>query len=70
MLEAEARLALYRLRPVCRAPGVTRERLFIETMEQVLKGANKVIVEQGGGQGVIPYLPLPELQKRTTGGNQ
>ncbi len=53
-----------------KAPGVTRERLFIETMEQVLKGANKVIVEQGGGQGVIPYLPLPELQKRTTGGNQ
>ncbi len=52
-----------------KAPGVTRERLFIETMEQVLKGANKVIVEQGGGQGVIPYLPLPELQKRTTGGN-
>ena len=52
-----------------KAPGVTRERLFIETMEQVLKGANKVIVEQGSGQGVIPYLPLPELQKRTTGGN-
>lgn len=53
-----------------KAPGVTRERLFIETMEQVLRGANKVIVEQGSGQGVIPYLPLPELQKRTTGGNQ
>ena len=53
-----------------KAPGVTRERLFIETMEQVLKGANKVIVEQGNGQGVVPYLPLPELQKRTAGGNQ
>ena len=53
-----------------KAPGVTRERLFIETMEQVMKGANKVIVEQGSGQGVVPYLPLPELQKRTTGGNQ
>jgi membrane protease subunit HflK len=55
-----------------KAPEVTRERLFIETMEQVLKGANKVILEQGGsGQGVVPYLPLPELQKRTTtGGNQ
>jgi membrane protease subunit HflK len=53
-----------------KAPGVTRERLFIETMEQVLKGANKVIVEQGSGQGVVPYLPLPELQKRATGGNQ
>ncbi len=41
-------------------------------MEGVLKGSNKVIVDrQGSGQGVVPYLPLPELQKRTTtGGNQ
>jgi modulator of FtsH protease HflK len=33
-------------------------------MENVLRGSNKVIVEQGtnGGQGVIPYLPLPELR--------
>jgi membrane protease subunit HflK len=48
-----------------KAPDVTRQRLFIETMEKVLQGSNKVIVEQGeNGQGVIPYLPLPELQKR------
>ncbi len=47
-----------------KAPDVTRQRLFIETMEKVLKGSNKVIVEQGSGQGVVPYLPLPELQKR------
>ena len=33
-------------------------------MEKVLKDSNKVIVEQGNGQGVVPYLPLPELQKR------
>ena len=46
-----------------KAPDVTRERLFLETMEKVLKDSNKVIVEQGNGQGVIPYLPLPELQK-------
>ncbi len=47
-----------------KAPEVTRERLFIETMEKVLKDSNKVIVEQGSGQGVVPYLPLPELTKR------
>jgi membrane protease subunit HflK len=47
-----------------KAPDVTRERLYLETMEQVLKSSNKVIVEQGGGQGVVPYLPLPELQGR------
>jgi membrane protease subunit HflK len=49
------------------AKDVTRERLFLETMEQVLGQTNKVIVEQGaGGQGVVPYLPLPELQRRQT----
>ncbi len=34
-----------------KAPDVTRKRLFIETMEKVLKGSNKVIVEQGNGPG-------------------
>ena len=46
-----------------KAPDITRERLFIETMEKVLKDSNKVIIGQEG-QGVVPYLPLPELQKR------
>jgi membrane protease subunit HflK len=55
-----------------KAPEVTRKRLFLETMETVLKDSNKVIVEpqQGGGQGVVPYLPLPELQKRAAEGNK
>jgi modulator of FtsH protease HflK len=48
-----------------KAPDVTRKRLFIETMEKVLQGSNKVIVEGGtGAQSVLPYLPLPELEKR------
>lgn len=51
-----------------KAPDVTRRRLFLETMEGVLKGSNKVIVEQGSGQGVIPYLPLPELRSTQQGG--
>ncbi|WP_442583155.1 FtsH protease activity modulator HflK [Mesorhizobium sp. ASY16-5R] len=53
-----------------KAPDVTRKRLYLETMERVMQGANKVIIEQGNGQGVVPYLPLPELQKRpaATGG--
>ncbi len=52
-----------------KAPEVTRKRLYLETMGKVLQGSNKVIVEQGSGQGVVPYLPLPELQRRnTTGG--
>ena len=49
-----------------KAPDVTRKRLFLETMENVLGRSNKVIVEQGGGPGVVPYLPLPELNRRNT----
>ncbi len=52
-----------------KAPDVTRRRLFLETMENVLRGSNKVIVEPGSsGAGVVPYLPLPELQQRRQGG--
>jgi membrane protease subunit HflK len=42
-------------------------------MEQVLGGSEKVIIEQGsggGGPGVVPYLPLPEIQKRQQNNNQ
>ncbi|HUV32176.1 MAG TPA: FtsH protease activity modulator HflK, partial [Devosiaceae bacterium] len=56
-----------------RSPEVTRERLFLETMEQVLASSEKIIIEGGaGGSGVIPYLPLPEIQARSSsnaGGN-
>lgn len=50
-----------------KAPDVTRKRLFLETMEKVLRGSDKVILgnQDGGGQGVVPYLPLPEIQKRS-----
>jgi membrane protease subunit HflK len=43
--------------------------MFLETMELVLQGATKVIIDQKGGGGVVPYLPLPELQRRAGGGN-
>ncbi|QYO75375.1 FtsH protease activity modulator HflK [Devosia salina] len=47
------------------APEVTRKRMFLETMEQVLGASEKVLVENGaGGSGVVPYLPLPELRSR------
>lgn len=42
-----------------KSPEVTRNRLFLETMEQVLKSTKKVIVEPG--KDVVPYLPLNEL---------
>lgn len=46
------------------AKDVTMRRIYLETMEQVLKGATKVIIDQNVGQGVVPYLPLPEVQRR------
>lgn len=51
------------------APDVTRKRLFLETMEGVLANSNKVIMDEGGtgSGGVVPYLPLPELQNRRAG---
>ena len=61
-----------------KAPDVTRQRLYLETMERVFGGTDKIIVEQGG-PGVVPYLPLPELRSRppagptpapSTGGNR
>jgi len=49
------------------APEVTRKRLYLETMEQVLGGSEKVLIENGvDGSGVVPYLPLPELRSRAT----
>jgi len=48
-----------------KAPDVTRRRIYLDTMSQVLGGMNKVIVDNKGGSGVLPYLPLPELRQGT-----
>jgi len=45
------------------AQDVTQQRLYLETMEEILKNSNKVIIDKSaqGGNGVLPYLPLPAL---------
>jgi membrane protease subunit HflK len=75
--EGEAKRFISVYDEYAKAPEVTRRRLYLETMEKVLKDSNKVIVEQGSGQGVLPYLPLPALQPKapsatgaTSGGTQ
>lgn len=66
--EAQRFISIYE--EYAKAPEVTRQRLYLETMEGVLGKANKVIIEQGGDQqGVVPYLPLNELARPRTGGN-
>jgi membrane protease subunit HflK len=61
-----------------KAPDITRQRLYLETMERVFGGIDKVIIDQGTGapgttgSSVVPVLPLNEMVKKpaTTGGNQ
>ena len=59
----EALLAAY-----AAAPEVTRQRLYLEMMEQVLRGNQKVILDQNSGPGqnqsVVPVLPLGDLLRR------
>ena len=51
------------------AEDVTRRRLYLETMERVFSSIDKIIIDEsmtggsGGGQGVVPYLPLNELRR-------
>ncbi|MCX8952702.1 FtsH protease activity modulator HflK [Ruegeria sp. NA] len=55
-----------------KAPDVTRKRLYLERMEQVLGDVNKIILDEnagGQGQGVVPYLPLNELRRNSGEGN-
>ncbi len=54
-----------------KAPEVTRKRLYLETMERVLGGTDIILLDEsdGGGQGVVPYLPLNELRRNSTGGS-
>jgi membrane protease subunit HflK len=49
-----------------KAPDVTRQRIYLETMERVLGSADKVVIDPGSSSspGVVPYLPLSELTRR------
>ncbi len=62
--EGEASRFTAVLEEYAKAPEVTRKRLYLETMEEVLGGIDKVIIDEpSGGSGVVPYLPLNELRK-------
>ncbi|MBU2328468.1 MAG: FtsH protease activity modulator HflK [Alphaproteobacteria bacterium] len=47
-----------------KAPDVTRQRIYLETMENVLRNSNKVIIDEQ--QGVLPYLPLNEITRQSS----
>ena len=48
--------------------AVTKERIYIETVEEIFSNVDKIIIDSDAGSGVVPYLPLKELNK-STGGN-
>jgi membrane protease subunit HflK len=61
--DAQRFLAVYN--EYSKAPDVTTRRIYLETMEQVLRDMNKVVIDKSAsGSGVVPYLPLPELERR------
>jgi len=72
--EGEASRFLAVFGEYAKAPEVTRKRLYLETMEEVLGRVDKIILDEnagGNGQGIVPYLPLNELRRNSnqTGSN-
>ncbi|MDW3204930.1 MAG: FtsH protease activity modulator HflK [Alphaproteobacteria bacterium] len=58
------------------APDITKRRIYLQTMEEILERMNKVLIQnsgEGGGSGVLPYLPLDRLtnqQSQNRGASQ
>ncbi len=66
--EGEASRFLSVLKAYQASPDITARRLYIETMEQILKSSNKVLIDKAVSQtGAIPYLPLPAIPTKPHG---
>lgn len=63
--EGEAKRFLSVYEEYRKAPEITRRRMYLETMSQVLGDTRKIVIDDSVGKGVVPYLPLPGLEKRT-----
>ena len=67
--EGNAQRFLYVLLSYSQQPEVTARRLYVETMEQVLRDANVILVDENSAEGnggqVVQYLPLNELMNRS-----
>jgi membrane protease subunit HflK len=69
VLEAKGQTARYTLiyDQYKNAPAVTRERMYLETMERVLGGMDKTILDTTGVSAPVPYLALDPLQRKAAG---
>jgi modulator of FtsH protease HflK len=70
ILEAKGQTARYKqiYEQYKRAPGVTRERMYLETMERVLGPMDKTIVDSNSSSAPVPYIALEPLQSKTGSG--
>lgn len=70
--EAEGEAARFEaiLAEYSKAKDVTRSRLYLDTMQQVMSGTDKIVIDSSSGGGVVPYLPLPELNKKNNSNPQ
>ncbi len=67
--EGEASRFLQVLNTYEQAKGTTKKRIYLETLRDVLSGSNKIMIDQNSGNGIVPYLPLNELNKNKQSGN-
>ena len=69
ILEAKGQTARYDqiYQQYKKAPGVTRERMYLETMERVLGPMDKTIVDQNSSSPPVPYIALDPLQQKPGG---
>ena len=51
-----------------RAPAVTRERMYLDTLQQILSATSKVVIDQKGGQNLL-YLPIDKLLHQSASGD-
>lgn len=56
-----------------KAPDITRDRLYLETMEEVFSNTSKMVIDQQSGSNNVMYLPLDQLirnqGRNPSGGN-
>ena len=62
--EGEAKRFLSVYEEYKKAPEITRRRMYLETMSQILGDTNKIILDDSVAKSVVPYLPLPGLDRR------
>ncbi|TPV54540.1 FtsH protease activity modulator HflK [Aestuariibacter sp. GS-14] len=71
ILEAQGEVARFSelLPQFEKAPEVTRQRIYLETMEQVFSNTSKIMVDSGEGGNNIMYLPLDKIMEGQNSGS-